>query len=578
VTIIKSGKLELDPTRNPAILDTTTWDPKSAWNQVRAIGPAFWERVGAGGGSPDQPRGAFRVHPGSHACARGNDILLVSLEDGQDVFVQIGKNPEPRVLGPRIGILPLSGGKRLSVHPADMPTLERYLRAVNPEKAPRAMGGVPRLGIGDRHTVAIWPAVFRAMEKGNFAANAIQNSVRELHLLEDLRQGRPARQNYLFGFGSIAEGHTGSTFEGLLHAGVIAALKAPTYPRYGADADHIQVKRGPGGLARARRVIEASRHYTFFTLDVSDILDYGAMKIEGESETRALLEATLLGSARVKDILSYHGRPRTAGGRSFSFTEATIGRLVGKYWNALAAVEALRSHVKALKGDVPFDLELSIDENPPDLATSECITSVEEIVFLAVELERRHLAVTHIAPNFGVEKGTDYRCPDGLEGLEARVRAISRIAAEHNLALDCHSGDDLHRKTRQVFGRATGGRINFKLSPQLQILFAETLFDVQRGLFQHWWDDVQAFVNEEATKGSQFAVKCLKELGADPSPHPSRSLFHYYCFASVGRRDDRGRFTNRESLYDLTPQFLAEYGERLEKWLLEIAEDLYGTA
>jgi hypothetical protein len=576
VALSKYGKLELDPARNPAVLDTTTWDPKSAWSRVKALGPAFWERVGAQGGAPAQP-GGCRLHPGSLARARGNQVALVSLEDGQDLFIQIGENPDLRVLGPRLGVVQLPGGKRLSAHPADMATLERYLRAVNPEKAPRALGCVPRLGIGDRHTVAVWPAVFRAMERGGFAANAVQNSGRELNLLEDLRQGRPPRQNHLFGFGSIAEGHTGSTFEGLLHAGVLAALKAPTYPRYGADADHIQVKRGPGGLDRAKRIIEASRHYTFFTLDVSDILDYGALRVGSDSEARALLATTLRDPALVEDIVSYHGRPRTAGGRSFSFTEGAIGRLVGKYWHALAAVEALRAHVRTLKGEVPFDLELSIDENPPDLATADCITSVEEMVFLAVELERRHLQVTHIAPNFGVEKGTDYRCPDGLEGLEARVRTLSRIAAERHLMLDCHSGDDLRQKTRQVFGRATGGRINFKLSPQLQILFAETLFDVQRDLFRRWWDDVHAFVSAEAAMGSEFAVKCLKELAADPSPHPGRSLFHYYCFVSVGRRDGAGRFVNRESFYDLSPDVLREYGDRLEKWLLVVAGDLFET-
>jgi hypothetical protein len=525
------GKLELDPSKSPAVLDTTTWDPAGAWRQVEAAGPAYWEQVREGLGNlalpqGDLPQGACLVHPGSHACAGGSDIVLASLGDGQDVFIQIGASPDPSLLGPRLGIIPLAKGRRLSVHPADMPTLERYLRDVNPEKSPRAMGWVPRLGIGNRHTTAVWPAAFRAMEKGGFSANAIQNSVRELNLLNDLRAGRPPRQNHLFGFGSIPEGHTGSTFEGLFHAGVIAALKAPTYPRYGADADHIQVKRGPDGLARAKQVIDAARHYTFFTLDVSDILDYGA-------------------------------------------------RLIGKHRKALAAVEELCAYVKEVKAGTPFDLELSIDENPPELATAQCITSPEEMIFLAVEIERRHLPVTHIAPNFGVEKGADYRGPDGLRGLEARVRTIFQIASEYGLMLDCHSGDDLKKITRQVFGRATGGRINFKVSPQLQILFAETLYEIEPDLFRHWWQDVHEFVSEEAARGSRFAAQCLQELKTDPAPHPGKRLFHSYCFVSLGRRDASGRFGIRERLYDLSSQFLAEYGNRLEQWLLEIAGDLY---
>jgi hypothetical protein len=574
---VRIGEFSLDPSRCPAVLDTTTWDRGEAWTRVAAAGRAFWQRVARDPGAGDLSTPRCTVHPGSHVSAGGEDIVLATLEDGQDVFLRFGKGHGSPILGRPLGSMDLDGGVRVHVHPTDMPVLARYLADANPEKAPRALGSVPRLGIGDRHTTAVWPAAFRAMHGAGFAANVIQNSMRELNLLDDLKRGVPARQNHLFGFGSIAEGHTGSTFEGLLHAGVIAALKAPTFPRYGADADHIQVKRGPGGLDRARRVAGAARHYTFYTLDVSDILDYGAMKAAGDAEARALLSATLRDAALERDILLYHRRARSVAGVSWEFGEGDIGRFVAKYWNALEAVESLHAHLDTMKDGESFDLELSIDENPPEISTAECITSPGELVFLAVEIERRGLPVTHIAPNFGVEKGTDYRCPDGLEGLERRVRTISRIAAERNLMLDCHSGDDLAKATRQVFGRATGGRLNFKVSPQLQILFAETLYDVQPDLFRFWWDDVRRLVEGEASRGSAFAVKCLKELDADPAPHPSKALFHSYCFASVGRRE-AGRFATRERLYDLTPALLAEYGGRLERWLVEIAEDLYGRA
>ncbi len=583
---IKLGKLEIDPSRNPAVLDTTTWDPAGAVRQAKAMGVPFWDQVARGLGGAVTRAGAAlraeagecRVHAGSHATLSGADVALATLGDGQDILIRIGQNHDPGTLGKPLDSLALSDGLRLTIHPTDMPVLQRYLTHANPEKAPRAMGPVPRLGIGNRHTVAVWPAAFRAMDKGGFAANAIQNSLRELNLMEDLKQGRPAHENYLFGFGSIAEGHTGSTFEGLLHAGVLAAVKAATCPRYGADADHIQVKRGPDGLTRAKRVVEASRYYTFYTLDVSDILDYGAVRIPSDSDARALLSATLKDPGLEKDLLSYHGRSRIVAGRHYAFSDAQISRFVGKYWNALQAVQELCAHLSKLKAGVPFDVELSIDENPPEIATADCITSVEEMVFLVIEIQRRHLPVTHIAPNFGVEKGTDYRCPDGLAGLEARVRQLERIAEDYNFMLDCHSGDDLKKATRLVFGRASGGRINFKLSPQLQILFAETLYDVQRELFLYWWNDVYSFVKDEAAKGSSFAAKCMKELESSPDPRPGASLFHYYCFVSVGRRDAGGGFVNRERLYDLSPSLMSEYSSRLETWLLEIADDLYGQA
>ena len=48
------------------------------------------------------------------------------------------------------------------------------------------MGGQPRLGLGSRMTVASWPGVYRAMSDLGFAANAIQNSMREVVVLDDL--------------------------------------------------------------------------------------------------------------------------------------------------------------------------------------------------------------------------------------------------------------------------------------------------------------------------------------------------------------------------------------------------------
>ncbi len=576
---IRIGKLVLDPAKNPAVLDTTTWDRAAAWKQVSAAGKAFWEQAAEAAGSSKLPSAAgITLYPGSHACSGGDDVLLASLPDRQDVFIVLGKHADASLLGEPIGTEALAGGVKLAAYPTDMKVLDLYLTRINPEKAPRALGCVPRMGIGDRHTTTVWPAAFAAMEKAGFAANAIQNSLRELNQLDDLVAGKPAHENYLFSFGTIAEGHAGSTFEGLLHAGVIAALKAETYPRYGADADHIQVKRGPEGLDRAKRVITAARHYTFYTMDVSDILNYGATKTQSAADAVAFLDSVLSSETLKKDVVAYHSRKRRIGGHDYAFSAADIGRFVGKYWKALDAMEALHAHLKGLKGDTPFDMELSIDENPGDFATCECISSPEEVIFLAVEMQRRHLPVTHIAPNFGVEKGTDYRCPDGLDGLEERVRIISDIAAAFNLMLDCHSGDDLGKKTRQVFGRATGGRINFKISPMLQVMFSQTLYEFQKDTFDFWFADVLEFVRGEAAAGSAFAADCIAEYEADPVPHPDKKLFHYYQFVSVGRRDENNRFVARQKLYELSPQFLTAYSERLEAWFLEIAEDVYGLS
>jgi hypothetical protein len=226
--------------------------------------------------------------------------------------------------------------------------------------------------------------------------------------------------------------------------------------------------------------------------------------------------------------------------------------LIAKYWSALEAVEELYNHIKSRKDGVPFDLELSIDENPPEVGAFESVTTDEELLFLVLEMQRRQIPLTHIAPNLGIEKGLDYRGPDGLEGLEQRVCKLHRIAAEHAVILDCHSGDDLESITRKVIGRATDGQIHFKISPALQIIFAEALSDFDPQQFRFWWDDTLAYTRRETAAGC--------EAGGN---------------ATVGRRDARGQFIHREKFYTLPADFYREYQRRVEYYLGEVAEDVF---
>jgi len=221
-----------------------------------------------------------------------------------------------------------------------------------------------------------------------------------------------------------------------------------------------------------------------------------------------------------------------------------------------------------------------VDEVPSEMTACECITSHEELLFIARECQRRGLPVTHLAPNFGVEKEMDYRCTDGLEGLKERVRAQTALARAFGLMLDFHSGDDLSARTRRTIGRATDGYNHFKISPSLQVLFAETLADVQPRTFAVWWEDALAFARREAERGSTLAIQGLRLLkeSADPSPSARHEVFRHYCFASLGRRDDAGQYVHRETLYDLTPAFRQEYSDRLVAFLSQVADDLFGPS
>jgi hypothetical protein len=96
--------------------------------------------------------------------------------------------------------------------------------------------------------------------------------------------------------------------------------------------------------------------------------------------------------------------------------------------------------------------------------------------------------------------------------------------------------------------------------------------------FRIWWDDTLAFARREADAGSRLAQIGLQLLGGSAEPRPSarHQVFRHYCFASVGRRDQRGQYVQREMFYELPDEFYAEFGERIRVFLGEVAADLFG--
>ena len=143
----------------------------------------------------------------SHASIGGREWALCESDDGQNFFISLGAL-DNSLLGSPFFTKKLQENSFLSAYPARDNVIDRFVTHIQPAKAPKPLGAIPRLGIGNRHTTTIWPGIWKAMEKRNFAANAIQNSVRELHRLQTLLDGEPARVNHLYSFGKMKEGHT----------------------------------------------------------------------------------------------------------------------------------------------------------------------------------------------------------------------------------------------------------------------------------------------------------------------------------------------------------------------------------
>jgi hypothetical protein len=141
---------------------------------------------------------------------------------------------------------------------------------------------------------------------------------------------------------------------------------------------------------------------------------------------------------------------------------------------------------------------------------------------------------------------------------------------------DFHSGDDLGSSTRRCIGRATVGKLHYKISPSLQLLYAEVLFKTHPELFDFWWEDTVAYAEREAPSGSSLAKGCLRELGCgQAAPSPRAPVFQHFCFATIGRRNAEGRYLNRERFYCLSRDFHTEYTRQVVHFLKRITEDLF---
>jgi hypothetical protein len=567
------GALEMDPVANPAVLDKATWDIQHVGEVLsRCTLERLEIRVidSLNGNISEE----FKFFLGSHVNKDGMDWYLCKLKDGQYCFISLGVQNET-VLEEPFFKRPLDNRGYLCAYEATDKTVYRYIKYICPLKGPRPLGTIPRLGIGNRHSVTLWPGIWKAIGKKHFAANAIQNSVRELFRLETLLNGEPAKENHLYSFGKIKEGHTGSTFEGLWVSGVISALES-SYKEilYGADADHLQVKRGTEGTSRTKKYLDSARYYTFYTIDVSDILDYHALTSTPIGEVIQKVEAAIPKSSFRNELIAFH---RSMENR-YALTLEMVQRYLCKYWYALEAMEELDEYLRALKNGEKYDLELSIDETPADFDVFKAITSNEELQFLINEIRRRKIAITHIAPNFGVEKGMDYRAPGGLKELERRVSDQVAMAVKNGFMLDCHSGDDLSRETRKTFGRASQGNIHFKVSPMLQIIYAETLEEMNPKDFSIWWNDTLSYAEESAAQGSTIAIESLRLLTEIDYKKPSSKhlFFREYCFATVGKRNEVGNFLFRPVFYSQSEAFQTRLDEKIEKYLTECSEDLWG--
>lgn len=340
---------------------------------------ALARRAGAGPPAlPEDLGGGMRWYPASWQDAAGA-YCFAARDGAQEYLVCVGRPTE--VLP---GELLPGAGVPVRVAPRG-PEACAALRGVLPYTAPSVLpAGRPSLGCGDRLGVA-GPGHIRALRGYDVSLVLAQQSARELTL-------------------------TRRTYRDVLDAATWAVFREGCRRPWGADGDHL--KRA----SEVEQMLDAGA--TFITLDLSLCLGRSEEVIE---PPRAL--ARLAGTTWADE------------GVTLALSEGDVRRFWQLYGPAFLFIEDADTLCRQARGAGRYDLEVSVDEIPE-------VTRPADHLLLALELRRRGVGVTSIAPRFPGEfqKGIDY--VGSLDALEGDMALHAAIARHFGHRLGVHSGSD----------------------------------------------------------------------------------------------------------------------------------------
>ncbi|MCS7240659.1 MAG: tagaturonate epimerase family protein [Candidatus Bipolaricaulota bacterium] len=388
------------------------------------------------------------------------------------------------------------------------------LKTLFGQLSPRRLPPRPSFGFGDRLGLAT-PGHLRALEGTEVFPVLAQQSMRE-------------------------NARTGRTYADVLADAIFGAFQAGWTRGFGADADHLK------SVEEARQA--ARLGYTFFTCDPSDFLvpverlPIATLRQEAQEVPWAELERAYLG----KDF-------PIPGLGELRFQKEELWCIAVKYWRALKFAEEM---YRALRDELPqgFDFELSVDETLTP-------TTAKEHLFLALELQRRGIELTSLAPRFpgDMEKAVDYR--GDLEEFRQALRVHKAIAQAFGpYRLSFHSGSDKW-SLYPIIAAEMEGIWHIKTAGTSYLMALELLVRVAPALFREIFG---LACTRFPTDRQSYHVR------ADPVELPSLQNLRDLELPTLLRIP-----AARQILHVTFGSVLQKYGEDLKRVLLEHEEEYH---
>ncbi|MEK7404372.1 MAG: tagaturonate epimerase family protein [Acidobacteriota bacterium] len=503
-----------------------------------------------------------------------------------------------------------------------------FAERVDRDFLPRPQGAQPAIAAGNRHPEISLPAVFDAYRTVlkttglNLASTAQLSATREMTTEAALA----ARD----GETPTAPGHTRVSIRHLYHAGLWAAIRAGWRDGYSAEADHLIISGNT--TAEIGRSVEAAkeaiRHaagYTKFTTDTSRLFDLRADGRHPEAWSDSAVSevfGSLFPGPEGRWVLAEFARTFAVGERTYKLERPEIMRLAVKFGPSLKLNEELYDFIREVKAGAglgrAFDFEPSLDE-------AETLTTPEELLFYMHWLKARGRPAQLVPPNLGFKKRQAYPAaietsPESgvgladyarkkmwpelvprverdfggrpLEELGARVAELAAVARHFNATLSIHSGSGKQAEVLEQIGKATAGRVNYKISGELQLQLLDVLAEQPPG--SHWralFERMAERCNRFAAAGafgeeSGLAAKYLEmgrgfSLGDPARGRVDGNLFLVFWLGNmVGSRDidspDDDRRFFKEKLDELPAGLAAEVRRRNAAYIVWLARHLRG--
>lgn len=489
--------------------------------------------------------------------------------------------------------------------PSDQDSILCFATEVERAFLPRPQGALAAIATGNRHPEVSLPAAFQAFsdilrERSLNLASTVQLSATREMTTDAAIAARDGQD-------PLAAGHTRVSIRHLYHAGIWAAIRAGHRAGYTAEADHIIVAGGSDqelaqSMERAKEAIHHAAGYTKFTTDTSHVFDLRAderhPQAMSDAEVRDAFERTLTAGER-QWLLAEFSKPAVIDSCTYTFSEAELRRLAVKFGRSLKLNEELFDVIRREKAGADFDFEPSLDE-------ADTLTTAKELIFNMRWLAWRGRPAQLVPPNLGFKKRQAY--PETRAALEqyaagkmwpellprvagefggqplgelkARIAELAGVARHFGATLSVHSGSGKQPEVLHCIREATGGRVNYKISGELQLQLFDVLFEQPAGspwrqLFDRMVAACEKYAaahvfGKESELAAEFRALRGSYLGNATGGRVDGNLFLVFWLGNmVGCKDDDGRFF-KDKLDELPADLLAEVRGRntsYVKWL-----------